>query len=738
MLAEGAGMAAGANAGASILLVNDDPGALFALRAVLSDLDADIVTATSGDEALLRMLRQDFSVIVLDVKMVGLDGFETARLSRRRPRSRETPIVFLTSHRATDLDRSKGYSVGAADYIFMPVAPEVLKAKMQGFLDAARHLVRQPEAALAQAGGDAGAPAPAGAMPVAGPDRAPGAPCIDAERLIAEHTTDFVAMLDPAGAWLYASASYQRDFGLAPQPHGNYLSIVHPGDRERVRLALAQMASGAPPRRLQYRVRGQAEHYFESEVNLVCVPTGTVAQLVLVSRDITERKEMEAYVVHQSFHDPLTGLPNRMLLEDRMRQETAHRERLHPNVAVLCIDLDHFKEINDSLGHAAGDRLLQDVAERLGACVHDGDTVARIGGDEFVVMLPGLHEAGHAALVADEIIAAVSAPCHIEGSELRVRPSIGIAIFPDDGGNPDTLLRNADIAMYHAKQEGGGRLSFFAPAMQEAVNRRLAMAVALQRAIAGHEFVQYYQPKVCAADGAICGFEALIRWPQQDGGFISPALFIPVAEETGRIDPISQWALEQTVHELRRWQDQGVAGVPIAVNLSALQFAREGVASDLEALVKRAGIAPAMLEVELTETGLMSNPALAVETLHRIHALGMSISIDDFGTGYSSLAYLKRLPIDKLKIDASFVRELMGDASDKAIVLAIITLAHILNLRVIAEGVETAEQVAFLVASGCDEMQGNFFSAAVTNEEALGLLRRGPFSLVQPHSGVSP
>ena len=740
--AEGAGT--GPDAGASILLVNDDPGALFALRAVLSDLDANIVTATSGDEALLRMLKQDFAVIVLDVKMVGLDGFDTARLIRRRPRSRETPIVFLTSHRATDLDRSKGYSVGAADYIFMPVAPEVLKAKMQGFLDAARNRVRQPEPELAQAeAGGAGASSMISdgpARPAAnetGPLPAPGAECTDAERLIAEHTTDFVAMLDPGGTWLYASASYQREFGLARQPHGNYLGIVHPDDRERVRGALDQMAQGSAPRRLQYRVRGQSEHYFESEVSQVCVPAGAVAQLVLVSRDITERKEMEAYVVHQSFHDPLTGLPNRMLLMDRMRQETAHRERLHPNVAVLGIDLDHFKEINDSLGHAAGDRLLQDVAERLDGCVRDGDTVARVGGDEYVVMLPGLHEIGHAAMVAEKIIAAVSAPCHIEGSELRVRPRIGIAIFPDDGADPDTLLRNADIAMYHAKQEGGGRYSFFAPAMQEAVNRRLAMAVALQRAIAGQEFVQYYQPKVCASDGAICGFEALIRWPQPDGSMISPALFIPIAEQTGRIDPISEWALQQTANELKRWQDEGVPGVPIAVNLSALQFAREGIAADIDAVVKRAGIAPGMLEVELTETGLMSNPALAVEALHRIHAMGMAISIDDFGTGYSSLAYLKRLPIDKLKIDASFVRDLMKDASDKAIVLAIITLAHILNMRVIAEGVETAEQVEFLVANGCDEMQGNFFSAAVTNDEAIGLLRRGPFSLVQPHSGVS-
>jgi EAL domain-containing protein (putative c-di-GMP-specific phosphodiesterase class I) len=313
-----------------------------------------------------------------------------------------------------------------------------------------------------------------------------------------------------------------------------------------------------------------------------------------------------------------------------------------------------------------------------------------------------------------------------------VTGSIGIALYPDDGADAETLIKHADIAMYHAKEEGGGHFSFFAPAMQEAANRRVALGIALQRAIAGQEFVQYYQPKVCASDGKICGFEALIRWPQADGSAISPSVFIPIAEETGRIDPISAWALQQTATELKRWQNEGVPGVPIAVNLSALQFRHEGIASDLDAMVKAAGIPPGMLEVELTETGLMSNPALAVESLHRIHNLGMSIAIDDFGTGYSSLAYLKRLPIDKLKIDASFVRDITTDPSDAAIVLAIITLAHVMKLKVIAEGVETAAQVDFLVANGCDEMQGNYFSVAVSNDDAIALLRRGPFTL-PPH-----
>ena len=702
-------IAAAANqAELAILLVNDDPGALFALRSVLGDLDADIVTASSGEQALLRLLKQDFCVILMDVKMAGLDGFETARLVRARPRSRATPIVFLTSHRASDIDRSRGFEVGASDYVFMPVAPEVLKAKVQVFIDGAHN--HRPMRALGT-----------GAL-----DDAPDA---GIERLILEHAGDYVALLDPFGAWLYTSPSYRAEFGAGVGPGARYLEIVHVDDRERVRALVEHPPAGESHCRLQYRVLGRSERHFESDASLIRAPDGALAQLVLISRDITERKEMEAYVLHQSFHDSLTGLPNRLLLLDRLGQATVQRERQRAQVAVLFLDLDHFKEVNDTLGHAAGDRLLQVVAERLAASVREGDTVARVGGDEFVVMLVELHQLADAALVAEKIIAAVSEACQIEGSELHITPSIGMAIFPGDGADPDALLRNADIAMYHAKRDGGAHYCFFTPEMQEVASRRLALGSALQRAIRDGEFVMHYQPKVRAASGAIIGFEALIRWPQADGASISPSLFIPIAEETGRIDPIGAWAIGQVAAELQRWNGLGFADIPIAVNVSALQFRREDVARCLGDAVDAALIQPAMLEVELTESGVMNNPAQAIETLHQIHDLGMTIAIDDFGTGYSSLAYMKRFPIDKLKIDASFVRDIATDPSDAAIVLAIIGLAHVLDLIVIAEGVETQEQVAFLVAHGCDELQGNYFSAAVSNDDAVSLLRRGPFRI---------
>ncbi len=602
-----------------ILLVNDDARTLFALRAVLGDLDAVLVSASSGEQALLRLLKQDFALIILDVKMAGMDGFETARIIHQRPRSRATPIIFLTSHRATDIDRAAGFELGAVDYLFMPVAPEVLKARVLACIDAAR--ARR------------------------GPAESDGAGSVDAERLIVEQAGEFVALLDSNANWLSAGASYQRDFGLPIHPGGSYLSLVHSDDRGAVAAVLAQCAPGEAPRRLQFRVLGDEERHFESDCFMRRSAIGAL-HLVLVSRDITQRKEMEAYVLHQSFHDSLTGLPNRMLLRDRLGQATTRRPRQRAMMAVLFIDLDHFKDVNDTLGHAAGDRLLQDVAERLAGCVRDGDTVARLGGDEFVILLTGLQQVQDVALAADKIVAAVATPCHIEGRELIVWPSVGIAVFPDDGTDPDTLLRNADTAMYHAKNEGGGRFSFFTAQMQEAASSKLALGAALQRAIGGGEFRMHYQPKVNARTGAITSFEALIRWPQADGSSIAPSLFIPIAEETGRIEPIGRFALDETVRELQRWRALGYGDVPIAVNMSALQFRRDDVAGTLAHVVASAGIAPSVLEVELTETGVMSNPALAIDTLYRIHGLGITVSIDDFGTGQSSLAYLKRLPID--------------------------------------------------------------------------------------------
>jgi diguanylate cyclase (GGDEF)-like protein/PAS domain S-box-containing protein len=724
-----------------VLLVNDTPGALFALNAILSDLDASVQTANSGEEALAYLLKRDFAAIILDVKMTGLDGFETARLIRQRPRSKHTPIIFLTSHRATDLDRATGYELGAVDYLFMPVAPEILKSKVQAFIDLAKknhkqdrqdvelkdrnqtlqreleNVTRLNEALRAEIAGYR--------------QTASLTEHSEAERLIIQHAREYVALIDAEAAWIYASPPYQLEFGDIVQPDHSFFEIVHADDRERVQSEFARMLDGGTQTGLQFRVTlpSRGERHFETEVSVIRDAAGHIAQVVMVSRDITERKEMEAYILHQSFHDSLTGLPNRLLLEDRMTQATAQQGRQYAPLAVLFIDLDRFKDINDTLGHAAGDRLLQEVAERLCKCVREGDTVARLSGDEFVVLLVGLTDVRDAALVANKIVATVGEPCHINGKELRITLSVGIAVFPNDGQNIDELLRNADIAMYHAKRDGRGRFSFFAEHMNEAASQRVAVGSALQRAIMQDEFILHYQPKVSTANGQICGFEALIRWPQADGGWIPPGQFIPIAEETGRIDPIGKWALREAAMQVQRWRDAGLDASPIAVNVSAQQFLQDGVVQYIAAVLEETGIPPGMLEAELTESAVMSDPARAIQALNQIRDLGVPISIDDFGTGYSSLAYLKRFPLNKLKIDAAFVRDIATDPDDAAIVVAIITLAHTLNLTVIAEGVETPEQMAFLVQHGCDEMQGNFFSRAVGIDQALHLLKRGRFDL---------
>lgn len=724
-----------------VLLVNDDAGSLFALNTILSDLEASIETATSGEEALAHLLKRDFAVIVLDVKMSGLDGFETARLIRQRPRSEHTPIIFLTSHRATDLDRSTGYELGAVDYLFMPVAPEVLKSKIQVFIDLAKkdrkpdrkdaeleyanqelqrkldHVTRLNEALCSEISTHQ--------------QTASIAQRSEIERLIIQHARDYVGLLNAEAIWIYASPSYQLGFGDAAQPGRSFFEIVHKDDCDRIQSELFQMIARETKTCLEYRVHllGYGERCFESEASLIRDSDGKVKQIVMMSRDITDRKAMEAYILHQSFHDALTGLPNRLLLEDRMIQATAQLGRQYAPVAVLFIDLDRFKDINDTLGHAAGDRLLQEVAERLIRCVREGDTVARLSGDEFVVLLTGLGDVRDAALVADKIVAAVSEPCQICGKELRVSLSIGIAVFPHDGQNIDELLRNADTAMYHAKQDGRGRFSFFAKHMNDEAIQRLAVGSALQRAIVQNEFILHYQPKVSASNGEICGFEALIRWPQADGVWIPPSQFIPIAEETGRIDPIGRWALREAAMQIQSWRKAGTVGTPIAVNVSAQQFIRDGVAQYIETILHETGIPSGMLEAELTESAVMTDPGKAIQALQQIRDLGVPISIDDFGTGYSSLAYLKRFPLNKLKIDAAFVRDIATDPDDAAIVLAIITLAHTLNLTVIAEGVETSEQMAFLIRHGCDEMQGNYFSKPVSTEEALRMLEYGRFNL---------
>ncbi len=465
--------------------------------------------------------------------------------------------------------------------------------------------------------------------------------------------------------------------------------------------------------RRQYRERELAEEALRSAQALleqrVAERTTELARANHgLEMEVAERRIVEQRVTHMAHHDVLTGLPNRTLLTDRVDQAIARANRSGGKLAVLFLDLDRFKNINDSLGHSVGDQLLQAVSKRLSACLRNEDTAARLGGDEFIVSLPQVAGGSEAANVAARILAELSKPFSVCGHELPAEASIGIALYPDDGDNTLTLMRNADTAMYHAKEAGRGNCQFFSPSMNVRVNHRLSTETSLRRALDHGEFSVHYQPLIELGTERIVGAEALLRWPQKDNRIVSPAEFIPVAEETGLIVPLGEWVLREACAQARAWQ-QLQPGVRVAVNLSARQFRQKGLVGIVEQALRDSGLDADLLELELTESMLMHHADDAVQTLGQLDDMGVRLAIDDFGTGYSSLSYLKRFPIHTLKIDRSFVNDISTDPDDAAIVTAIVAMGHGLNLDVLAEGVETEAQAAFLRSLSCDLAQGFHF-----------------------------
>jgi diguanylate cyclase (GGDEF)-like protein/PAS domain S-box-containing protein len=437
---------------------------------------------------------------------------------------------------------------------------------------------------------------------------------------------------------------------------------------------------------------------------------GEITNYVSAFSDITERKAYEERLRHLAEYDPLTNLPNRVLLQDRLIHAISLNRRNGGQMAVIFIDLDRFKNINDSLGHAVGDRLLVEMARRLRAAVRASDTVSRLGGDEFVVLLPDLDHADHAAHLAEKLLQVIAEQFDIDGRELSVTPSLGIALYPADGADPETLLKNADAAMYHAKESGRNNYQFFAPEMNARVSEHLALENNLRQAMARQELSLHYQPQFDLESGALVGYEALMRWDSATLGSVSPVRFIPIAEESGLILSLGEWALREACRQNRAWQQAGLPVVPVAVNISAVQFRHADLARQIADVLDESGLPPALLEVEITESLLLEDAEQVCATLQRIKALGVALAMDDFGTGYSSLSYLKRFRLDKLKIDRSFIMDLPGDTDDAALTVAIIGMAANLGLRTIAEGVETEAQRDYLRLHGCQQAQGFLFA----------------------------
>ncbi|TCS35655.1 PAS domain S-box-containing protein/diguanylate cyclase (GGDEF)-like protein [Paucimonas lemoignei] len=514
--------------------------------------------------------------------------------------------------------------------------------------------------------------------------------------------------------------------------HRDFWSITHPDDVARDTTLFNRLAKG------EISEYSREKRYIHKQGHAVWANVTVSSMRDALGRqrfiglveDISRRKEAEEELRRLVNHDALTGLPNRLLLEDRLGQAIAHAHRAGKLVAVMFIDLDRFKNINDSLGHDAGDEVIVEIASRIANSLREADTVARQGGDEFVVVLPDMAQEEDAAIVAQKILQSLFQPMVVSGQELFPTGSIGISLYPRDGQDAQTLLKHADAAMYRAKAEGRNDYQFYAGSMGTNAMDSLKLEGALRRALERNEFLLHYQPQVDIRSGAVVGVEALLRWQPQGKEMVSPADFIPIAEETGLIVPIGEWVLATACAQHKAWRDAGLPPIRIGVNLSARQFQRQDLAKRVARLLEEMDCTPDCLALEITESDVMQNPEAAVEILRQLHAMGMHLAIDDFGTGYSSLSYLKRFPIDCLKIDRSFVRDITSDADDAMIVNSVIALAHSMKLSVIAEGVETAQQLDFLSDHGCDQMQGYYFSKPVPADQIAKLLQA-----VKPETG---
>jgi len=559
-------------------------------------------------------------------------------------------------------------------------------------------------------------------------------------RTLAENSPDIIVRYDREFRRVFVNPTYTRETGTPLEQALNKSTDdaalwrpMMPREDYKRRLQ-AVMESGVPDQILLEWL-GPAGDLVSHEMYVVAEHDrdGAVIGTLAIGRNMTERKAVEQQLTHQATHDSLTGLPNRFLLKDRMQQALVQAQRDGRNVAVIFVDLDNFKTVNDTLGHEVGDELLKLVAYRMSSVLRGGDTVARLGGDEFVILLhdgDGPHELDS---VARKIFETVCCSCEIAGYHVYTNASMGIAVYPQDGTDADTMMRNADTAMYVAKSLGRNNYQFFSAEMNDEVREWMEMSTSLRDALANREFELHYQPKACLRSGAMSSMEALIRWRHPQKGMISPARFIPVAEECGLIGAIGTWVLEEACRQIRQWRDEGLAGVTVAINLSAAQCHGDDIQHRIRAALETHGLHGDCLEVEITESIVMHDAETAIRTFWQLRDMGVRIAIDDFGTGYSSLSYLKKFPIESIKIDKSFIDDIETDPNDMEIICAIIAMARSLGLNVVAEGVETPSQLDFLRRAGCNEIQGYYFSRPLPAADIADLMRAG-HSL--PHNDI--
>ncbi|NRS18206.1 EAL domain-containing protein [Brevibacillus sp. HB1.4B] len=545
-------------------------------------------------------------------------------------------------------------------------------------------------------------------------------------RIIAENTSDIISIINLDGEFLYLSPSHKRvwEHTVPDEEIHNLFEWIVEDDRDIFAYAIQHAFSTRKEYMVECRINTQRNDviWTESKINPIADEEGNVTKLLLVTRDVTDRKQSEETIHHLAYHDALTDLPNRRMYVQQLSKEMMQAKRFQSNLAVLFLDMDRFKDVNDSFGHDVGDMLLIEASKRLQACLKQGDVVARLGGDEFTIMQNHLQDRSEASALAEQIMNQLQRPFELEGHVFNVSCSIGIALYPQDGDNPEDLLKRADTALYTVKSRGKNGYDFFDPTMEAKSLERILMENEMRKAIEQEQFQIYYQPKIDIMTSAMTGMEALVRWVHPELGIIPPNRFIPIAEETGMILALGEWILKQACKQNKFWHDQGYT-LKVSVNLSARQIYQKDLVEMIKDILRETNLSPDWLELEITES-IFVKMEEATAVLQQIRDIGIQISIDDFGTGYSSFSYIKSLPVDTIKIDASFIRDIHHNQESQAIVKAIVTIAQSLNMNVIAEGIELHDQVAALKENGCDHGQGYLFSKPLPTDAFDQFLRQ--------------
>ena len=703
----------------NILIVDDDHALLISLKQLLAIHGYEADSAIGGEEAICQINQKEYDLILLDLHMPHVNGYDVMQHIKA---INQTPAVVIVSGETSFEAARKACTNGAYDFLSKPYQTVELLTTVKHALKEKRlkkqNLLMQKQLKESER----------------------------LHRYLVNTSPDIIYILDPHGHFTFINERIENllGFDMKELIGKHYSVLVHQDDIEHAKYIFNERRIGQrASTNIELRLRckdSDTPRYFENktlpiELSSMGIYTGADKDSDYlgtygVARDITDRKLAEETITFQAYHDLLTRLPNRALLRDRLGLAITHAKREGEMLAVMFLDLDRFKNINDSLGHMVGDELLQQVSSRLKECLREGDTLSRFGGDEFTLLLPKINnERSNVSKIARKITHVLREPFFVDNNELYASASIGMAIYPQDGTNMDTLIKNADIAMYHVKGQGKNGYQFYSEEMNTPYFKNLSLETGIHKALENEEFMLLYQPQVNVESGEIIGVEALLRWQHPEHGCIPPDEFVPFAEETGLILEIDNWVLRHAISEVSQWIKAGMSKVRMSINISARHLLEDNIVEEITKILNEFDVSGSNIEIEITEHAIMDDMDGVIHKLNQLNELGISIAIDDFGTGYSSLTYLHKLPIHTLKIDRSFLQEDRFDNNDHTIVNTIVAMANGLKLNVIAEGIETQRQLDYIREIGCNEAQGFLFGKPLEAEVIVKLLNQKPFSL---------